>query len=313
MDKKNNNDAELDELVSKQIDSYEPLRYYLKAAETFDTTHYGFPLIYYKMMDTDETRISAFSRAFQQHDLLKNATVCEVGVGRMALTKLFLDHCKHAYLIESNPNVIDFIRAELKNNNWEKRVTLIEGDALKLDLPEKVDYIVGELMSVWCANEFQVPIFQHMRKWLKQPEGRLFPEKIKNLIQVGYAVFDPSHSETYYPLMFTRHWPCLMTDQIVVNVIDLYTIEDCNVECQVVVRALLSGKVNCVLLNSFVQVTSGSNFTGTDSLMPPTVVKLSNANDFEIEEDHQYILKIRVTYATSLNQASFTIADTKDL
>jgi len=161
-------------------------------------------------------------------------------------------------------------------------------------------------MSIYCANELQVPIFRHMRQWLNIPHGRLLPEKIKNLIQIGYTLFDDKNK--HYSLMFTRHWPCLMTNQVLVNVIDLYLVEEMEVKCQVIVKALLTGQVNCVLLNSFVEVAQGCNFTGTDSLMPPTVVKLTNEDTFEIEEDKEYLLKIQFTYATSLDQAIFELS-----
>ena len=301
-----NNDQEKEKFISKLIDNYDTLRYSLNTAETFDPEHYGFRPIYYKMMETDKQRVQTFVHAFQKYNLFKDAVVCEVGIGRLALTKFYLNHCRKAYLIESNPQIFDFIKNELKKNKWEDKVTLIFDDALSIKLPEKVDYIIGELMSIYCANEFQVPIFRHMRQWLKTPHGRLLPEKIKNLIQIGYTTFDDKNE--YYSLMFTRHWPCLMTNQVLVNVIDLYVVEEMEIKCQVIVKALLSGEVNCVLLNSYVEVANGCNFTGTDSLMPPTVVKLSNNNSFKIEEDKEYMVKIHFTYATSLNQAIFEIS-----
>jgi predicted RNA methylase len=301
-----NDEQEKEEFMSKLVDNYEILRYYLQTAETFDPKHYGFLPICYKIMETDKQRIQSFVQAFKKYNMFKDAIVCEVGIGRLALTKFYLDHCRKAYLIESNPHICDFIKNELKKNKWEQKVTLIFDDALRIELPEKVDYIIGELMSIYCANEFQVPIFRHMRQWLNTHHGRLLPSKIKNLIQVGYTIFNDKHK--YYSLMFTRHWPCLMTNQVLVNVIDLYVIEEMEVKCQIIVKALLTGQVNCVLLNSFIEVARGCNFTGTDSLMPPTVVKLINENIFEIEEDKEYLLKIQFTYATSLDQAIFEIS-----
>jgi predicted RNA methylase len=170
-----NDEKEKLEFISKLIDNYETSRYDLKCMERFDPGHYGFRTIGYKMMETDEQRVQSFVRAFKQYNMLKDAVVCEVGVGRLALTKFYLDHCRKAYLIESNPHIFDYIKDEIKKNNkWEEKVILIFDDALRIELPEKVDYIIGELMSIYCANEFQVPIFRHMRQWLNIPHGRLF-------------------------------------------------------------------------------------------------------------------------------------------
>jgi hypothetical protein len=109
--------------------------------------------------------------------------------------------------------------------------------------------------------------------------------------------------------MFTRHWPTLLTSKVLVNSIDLYTVDEMIVNVIVKIKAVLSGKVNCVLLNSYVQVAEGCNFTGTDSLMQHTVVKLDNKTPFVVKEDQEYQLKIKYTHATSVDEASFELIE----
>ncbi len=290
------------DFVKKIVESYPQLKYSLLEAQTFDAEHYGFPEIYYTMMETDDARVAAFTDAFEQYDGLKDAVVCEAGVGTLALTKHYLPYVKKAYLIENNPNVIDFIRAELKRNNWEDKVELMVGDAMKLALPEQVDFIIGELMSIYCANEYQVQIFRHLRQYLK-PNGKLMPEKILNRIQLGTTSFDAEH--THYPLMFTRHLPNLITTQEAVNTIDLYREEKDEIKVTVNLKALLSGTLNCAYLSSWVQTAEGVNFTGTDSLMPPTVIKL--AQPVTVKAGQAIALSVSFGYGTSLEEARFEI------
>ena len=152
----------------KIIDHYDDLKYALLEAQTYDPAHYGFPAIYYKIMETDKMRVGAYQAAFTKYNNFENKVVCEAGVGTLALTQHFLPHVKKAYLIENNPNLTDFIKKELHRNGWTKKVELIVGDAMKIELPEKVDFIVGELMSIYCANEYQVQIFKHLRQFLKR-------------------------------------------------------------------------------------------------------------------------------------------------
>ena len=94
---------------------------------------------------------------------------------------------------------------------------------MEVALPKPVDYIVGELMSIYCGNEYQVQIFKHLRQYLK-PEGKLLPEYIMNIIQLTYADFDLKHK--HYPINFTRHLAEQLSLQQIVNVIDLYQIEN---------------------------------------------------------------------------------------
>lgn len=292
----------MSKFLSKIVTQYPELKYALLKAQTFDPQTFGFPEVYYKIMETDSIRVNSFRDSFLKYNNLKNKIVCEVGVGRLALSRFFLPHVKKAYLIESNPKLIKFIKKELKENGWDQKVVFIAADALTVKLPEKVDFIIGENMSIFCANEHQVQIFQHLRQFLK-PKGKLIPEKIINLVQLGNTTFEEKNK--HYPIMFSRHLPTLMTTQKKVNTIDLYQAKDKTVSKTVHVKALLYGTINCVYLNSWVQCVKGVNFTGTDSLMPPTVVKLKKS--IHVSAGETIKLKVTFNYGTSLNEALFWI------
>ncbi len=289
------------EFFSELVDRYDSLKYEILEAQTFNEEHYGFPDIYYKVMETDRTRVNAFTNAFQYYDFT-DKVVCEAGVGTLALTKHFLPFVKKAYLIEYNPHLKDFIQAELSKNGWTDKVEVIYGDAMNVVLPEPVDYIVGELMSIYCANEYQVQIFKNLRQYLK-PGGKLLPEFITNIIQLSHADFDAAHK--HYPINFTRHLPEQLSLQQELNHIDLYHIEEEIVEKTVEVVPSLTGLANCVYMHSFVQVALGCNFTGTDSLMPPTVCKLENPT--RVERGKPIQLRVKFKYGTNLDEAKFWV------
>lgn len=290
------------DFVDKIVESYPELKYELLKAQTFDVDHYGFPAIYYKIMETDAQRVNSYKRTFAHYNNLQDAVVCEAGVGTLALTQHYLPYVKKAYLIENNPNVIDFIKAELKRNGWEDKTVLIHGDAMKTELPEQVDFVIGELMSIYCANEYQVQIFKHLRKFLK-PDGKLIPEKIINLAQVGEAEFEDGHM--HYPIMFTRHLPMFLGTLGIVNTIDLYKEEELVINRNTEMTALLSGKANSVYMQSWVQMAEGFNFTGTDSLMPPTVKQLDK--EYELTTGQSFSLNSSFGYGTNLDLAKFSI------
>ena len=288
------------DFMSGIVKRFDELKYALLDAQTFDPEHYGFPDFYYEVMETDKKRVDAFRKAFEKYDNLKDKVVCEIGVGTLALTKNFLPHVKRAYLIESNPNVISFVEAELEKNGWSDKVTLIHGDALKTELPEPVDFVIGELMSIFCANELQVQIFKHARSFLREG-GVLMPGLIHNMAQLCHADFD--HGHDHYPVFFTRHLPEILCPMQLINTVDLYQETELTVSRQNIIQPMLSGSVNAVYLNSWIQVAEGCNFTGTDSLMPPTVVKLKES--VEVKAGQTYTLHSNYSYGTNLNEAEF--------
>ncbi|MBR9921258.1 MAG: hypothetical protein GYB31_10505 [Bacteroidetes bacterium] len=289
-------------LFRQIIANYGPLKYALLDAQTFDESHYGFPEVYYEVMQSDLRRIDAFRRSFAQYDMLRDKVVCEAGVGTLALSRYYLPFVKKAYLIESNPALSDQIHRELKEKGWDHKVVFIEGDAMQTILPEPVDFIIGELMSIFCANEYQVQIFQHLRQFLK-PDGKLIPEKILNWAQLSRASFENEH--LHYPIFFSRHLPEFLSPPALINTIDLYKTDSTKVDIQTRFSPALSGQANSVFLTSWISLCAGINFTGTDSLMPPTVRKLESEQPVIAGE----ILSLQstFTYGTSLNQARFRI------
>ncbi len=290
-------------LFESIIDNYENLKYGLLEAQTFDENHFGFPEIYYKIMESDEQRVNAFKKAFELHNNFKDAVVCEIGVGTLPLTKLYMPHVKKAYLIENNPDLIPFIQKEVAKYDWADKVEVVFADALTVELPEKVDHIIGELMSIYCANEFQVQIFQHMRNYLK-PEGHLFPNRIVNFARLCEAEIDDNIH--HYPVMFTRHQPMFLSQQFLVNEIELLKEKKQGVKLSFSVPVLFSGTINALYLESYVEVSEGANFTGTDSLMPPTVLKTTTT--LEVEAGDLIHIDFSFNYGCSLDKISCVLS-----
>lgn len=288
------------EFHSELVDKYTELKYSLLDAQTFSQEHFGFPPIYYKIMETDDVRVGAYKKAFQQYNF-KDKIVCEAGVGTLALTQHFLDDVKKAYLIENNPDLRDFIEQKIEENGWQDKVVLLFDNAMTLELPEQVDFIVGELMSIYCGNEYQVQIFKHLRKFLK-PGGKLLPERIVNIGQLAFAEFD---QHKHYPINFTRHLPEQLSLQQEINTIDLYSEEVLRIQKNIQIVPIMSGTVNSLYMHSFVQVAEGCNFTGTDSLMPPTVCKLEK--EVKVHQGHPVTLHVDFGYGTSLDEARFWV------
>ena len=65
---------------------------------------------------------------------------------------------------------------------------------------------------------------------------------------------------------------------------------------------LFSGHVNALYLESYVEITPGSNFTGTDSLMPPTVLKTTNTQ--EVKAGDLVHIDFSFDYGSSLDKIS---------
>lgn len=287
-------------LYRQIVGHYPQLKYALLAEQTFDNEHFGFPDLYYDSMESDTQRIGKFVDTFRQYAYFAHQTVCEVGVGRLALSRHYLPYVKKAYLIESNPHLIPYLEAEIAKMELGDKVVLIHGDGRSIRLPEPIDALVGELMSIFCANELQVQIFMHLRQYLKGG-GVLVPQSIINLATLCEATFEQGH--THYPINFSRHLPQCLSLPSVVNTIHLRYITATAEHCSSPFTVLNPGKANAILLNSHVHLSDKYTFTGTDSLMPPTVLQLPEAR--QLSPGQPVVLESYIQYGSRLEDCHF--------
>lgn len=290
------------QLYRQIVGHYPQLKYALLAEQTFDAEHFGFPDLYYDIMESDTQRIGKLVDTFQQYDYFAHQTVCEVGVGRLALSRHYLPYVKKAYLIESNPHLIPYLRAEIDKMELGDKVVLLHGDGRHIRLPEPIDALIGELMSIFCANELQVPIFMHLRQYLKD-SGLLVPQSIINLATLCEASFE--QAPTHYPINFSRHLPQWLSLPTLINTIDLRRINSLEAVANTPFVAVNPGKANAILLNSHIHLSDKHTFTGTDSLMPPTVLQLPNAQT--LRQGQSLVLESHIRYGSRLEDSRFLL------
>ena len=74
-------------------------------------------------------------------NLSSNENILEIGTGNGVLTQLLADKVQHVYTIEMDSEFYQILASELRSDN---RITLIHGDAVKIDWP-KTDKLVANL------------------------------------------------------------------------------------------------------------------------------------------------------------------------
>lgn len=63
-----------------------------------------------------------------------------------------------------------------------KNVTFIKGDALKIDFPQKADYIICEMLDTALIDEEQVPVLNSILKYLNK-NGKIIPHGVINGVE----------------------------------------------------------------------------------------------------------------------------------
>ena len=121
----------------------------------------------------DEIRTNAFRKAI--HKVVKNGDiVLDVGSGSGILSFFAAEAgAKKVYAVEIEPTLAQQLRKSIELNNLSNVVEVIEGNIQKVDLLERIDVLIAEIIDTGLIDELQVPTLN--RATGPQSPGRITP------------------------------------------------------------------------------------------------------------------------------------------
>jgi len=156
----------------------------------------------YEAMRDDGPRTSRFEAAIMRR--LKGqegqATVVDIGTGSFALLAVIAAKAgaKKVYAIEKNPDAAKQAKETVEKAGLQNMIQIIEGDSMKVDLPERVDFVVSELIGSIATQEGVEPIIRDA--------GQRF---VKRKVEGGESMCSqmiPARCQTLIaPVKYTEH------------------------------------------------------------------------------------------------------------
>ncbi|MEC9375345.1 MAG: non-ribosomal peptide synthase/polyketide synthase, partial [Pseudomonadota bacterium] len=135
----------------------------------------------YYAMTHDERRNAAYVEAIRKS--VPGKIVLDIGTGQDAiLARLCIaEGAKKVYAIELLEESYQKARATIHKHKLEEKIILIHGNSFEVELPEKVDVCVSELVGAIGGSEGVAKIINDAHRYLK-PEGKMIPEISETLI-----------------------------------------------------------------------------------------------------------------------------------
>ncbi|HYH08470.1 MAG TPA: amino acid adenylation domain-containing protein [Thermoanaerobaculia bacterium] len=151
--------------------------------------------VLYRSMATDEERNRRYREVFAEK--LKGAKVVEVGPGaECVLSRLALDAgAAHVYAIEILRETYERAKQTLERLGLTNRITLIHGDAMQVELPERVDWCISEIVGGIGGSEGAAAILNSVRRFLKRGENMIPQRSVTCIAAVEANDVAPSFSE----------------------------------------------------------------------------------------------------------------------
>jgi len=130
---------------------------------------------WHRQMLADLPRVRAMGGALRA-TLRPGEVVLDIGTGSGLLAMLA---CRwgagRVYAIEKG-HILEVARELAKHNGLEGRIEFFAGHSTKVELPERVDLVVAELIGDFGLDEGIWPVFTDARRRFLREGGRLLPE-----------------------------------------------------------------------------------------------------------------------------------------
>lgn len=124
----------------------------------------------------DRKRTLAFKKAIF-NTVKKGDVVVELGAGSGILSMFAADAgASKVYAVELDKTNVDSLKASIQTNGYEGKIIVLEGDATSIDLPEKVDVIIAEMIATALIEELQIPAMNNALRFARKNTKVLLKE-----------------------------------------------------------------------------------------------------------------------------------------
>ena len=159
-------------------------------------------LVMHQAMLADRTRLRAYDQALAEA-VRPGDIVIDVGAGLLALGMMALRHgAAHVYAVEGDPVTAAVAARIADDNGLSGKLTVLQGDACTVDLPERADVIVAELMGNIGPEEQMPEILAAVAGGRLAPGGRVVPQRLTTTLTAiefddeGWGVWSGARSAT---------------------------------------------------------------------------------------------------------------------
>ena len=133
---------------------------------------------HYQNLMADPVRMNAYHEAIRR--TCRGKIVCEVGVGLGPISLMALKAgAERVYGIEMDGAALEVAIRVLRDNGYdESRFIPIHGMSHRVDLPERVDVVLSEILNSVAFGENALFFLEDARRRFLKPDGRMVPQSL---------------------------------------------------------------------------------------------------------------------------------------
>lgn len=157
------------------------------ASPEFDTDPGNWAIVHQSMLG-DSRRLATYTKALTE-TVKPGDVVVDLGAGTGILSMAACQAgAARVYAVEHNPAVASIARRLIRDNGFEDRIVLLEGDGATVRIDEPIDVIVSETLGTFGTDEGIAEMMRAHAKEQLAPGGRVIPQHLRTfIVPVQYA------------------------------------------------------------------------------------------------------------------------------
>ena len=223
----------------------------------------------------DKKRVQALKRAIMK-TVKPGDVVADLGTGTGILATFAIDAgAKKVYAVEADPGLCETFEINLKSNGYRGKVELIEGDATKVKLPEKIDVVICEMVATGLIDELQVQVMNSVLQYCK-PGAKIIISRMQNFVEL-VDINDSFYGHELQVIQYEYPWEKTLratplSGKYMYAEIDFGTKNSGDVDVEATLKIQRSGRLKGIKITNKTFLSDGSVLGGTAAYCMPLIL-----------------------------------------
>lgn len=268
------------------------------------------PLVYHYNLLCDESRLSGFRNAIL-NTIEKNDIVVDLGSGPGILSLIAAEKAKKVYAVDLDPYTIAAGKNIISKYPNSDKIEFIQADARIVELEEKVDVVICEMLDTALICEHQVPVMNNAIENLLKTTGKVVPLRAITtieLVESNYKFFGYEFDLPFYDEYSARPVVNVVSKPSVLHDINFNEINPLFFNKEILLRADKDSKFNGFRLNTNVYLDKNTILKPSPWLNPPLVFPLlSDSKNMPVKYNEEIGLSISYEMGGSLETVKYAL------
>lgn len=255
----------------------------------------------------DKRRALAFREAIRK-SVKEGDIIVDAGTGTGILSMFAAEAgAKKIYAIEADKGLYSTLEKNFQMNGYADKIKLIKGDATVVDLPEKVDVVICEMIATGLIDELQIPVMNNIQKFCKT-DTKIIPWKMRNYVEL-VNVNNEFYGHKMQVIQYEYEWePAtkskIFSEKKMYAEIDFSKKNSSDIDQDISLTINKTGLINGIRISNESDFPDSKSFTNSAAYCMPLILPIEGQ---KVHKGDRFFLKLKYQMCQGLSKFNFSL------